>query len=249
MLQKNQCYAPAALSDPVPQLINLVFLVLAIDWFGYPSGIFGRSQHTGMPRILESKLWTSPEQGATCAGSRASSYGLVTSRPPQENGSFIPGAPRTSDLTDPKMQIEAIARVAFEVQLLLSREVARLLAILEAAVQDFGSDHRLMAQTSLDEAIRPIPTSPVSGVAQAARASINSKRLDFAVIDRRGHLGAATDYQGSGHHQHKAFLRDAEKREAVRKAGMPFIGVERDFDTDEIRSRLRRILQPVSRYI
>lgn len=142
--------------------------------------------------------------------------------------------------------MEAIARVDFKTQPLLNASEARLLPVLEKAVRDFGSGHRLMAQTSLGEVIRPVATSPVTGALHAAYASINSKRLDFAVINRFGHIVAAIEYQGAGHYQNNAFLRDAVKREAVRKAGIPYIEVAADFDAAEIRARLRRILTPVS---
>ena len=67
------------------------------------------------------------------------------------------------------------------------------------------------------------------------------------MIDRRGHIVAAIEYQGTGHHQDNAFLRDAVKREAVRKAGVPYIEVEADFDASEVRGRLGRILMPENR--
>lgn len=50
--------------------------------------------------------------------------------------------------------------------------------------------------------------------------SINSKRLDFLVIDRIGLPALAVEYQGHGHYQNGAFMRDAVKREAVRKANI-----------------------------
>lgn len=46
---------------------------------------------------------------------------------------------------------------------------------------------------------------------------INSKRLDFLVIDRIGMPAPAAEHQGHGHYQNRAFMRDAVKREAVRE--------------------------------
>ena len=53
----------------------------------------------------------------------------------------------------------------------------------------------------------------------------------------------AVEYQGHGHYQNKAFMRDAVKREAVRKARIQFLEIPVEFDTtiveDQIRSALR----------
>lgn len=148
-------------------------------------------------------------------------------------------------MANPHDQMDAIAAVEFEVSPLLNREEARLLPVLEAAVREVGNGHRVMAQTSLGEIIRPKDTSANRTLRDAAYASINSKRLDFAVFDRSGKLVAAIEYQGSGHYQNKAFLRDAVKREALRKAGVPYVEVQDRFAPGEVNSRLRAILQSV----
>ena len=157
-----------------------------------------------------------------------------------------PAAART-DLKDPHAQIGVIAWVEFETTPLLNREEARLLPILEAAVRDFGQGHRLMAQTSLGEILRPRNGSGTQDQLRDAYASINSKRLDFAIFDRRGHLSAAIEYQGSGHFgAQNAFMRDAVKREALRKAGVPYIEIANDFDAADVRNRIEHILTPAS---
>ncbi|MDP3959311.1 MAG: DUF2726 domain-containing protein [Pseudorhodobacter sp.] len=148
------------------------------------------------------------------------------------------------NMANPHDQMDAIAAVEFEVSPLLNHEEARLLPVLEAVVRDVGNGHRVMAQTSLGEIIRPKNASASPTLRNAAYASINSKRLDFAVFDRFGKLVAAVEYQGSGHYQKNAFLRDAVKREALRKAGVPYVEVQGSFAPDEVRARLRAILQP-----
>jgi hypothetical protein len=146
------------------------------------------------------------------------------------------------DLHDPAQQLHAIARVEFECTPLLNRQEARLLPLLESTARDLQSGHRVMAQTSLGELIRPKSGTATEDDRSAAFASINSKRLDFAIIDRAGRLAVAVEYQGSGHHQGTAFMRDAVKREAIRRAGIPFIEVEPDFDPALLRSRISGLL-------
>lgn len=155
--------------------------------------------------------------------------------------------PARANLKDPMAQMDVIARVAFETTPLLNREEARLLPVLEAAVRDFGQGHRLMAQTSLGEILRPRDGSGTQDQMRDAYASINSKRLDFAIFDRWGHLRAAIEYQGSGHFSSQnSFMRDAVKREAVRKAGVPYIEIPNNFDAADVRNRIQHILRPVS---
>ncbi len=152
--------------------------------------------------------------------------------------------PAPPDLRDPAQQLHAIARVDFEPTPLLNRQEARLLPLLESIARDLRDGHRVMAQTSLGELIRPKPDSATEDDRSAAFASINSERLDFAIIDRAGRLAVAVEYQGGGHHQGQAFMRDAVKREVIRRAGIPFIEVEPDFDAGLLRSRILGLLAP-----
>ena len=124
-------------------------------------------------------------------------------------------------MQDPKQQMEAVACAEFEITPLLNREEARLLPLLESCVRQVKSGHRVMAQTSLGEIIRPKHSGLTQDQQRAAYVSINSKRLDFAIFDRFGRLTIAIEYQGSGHYQAKSFMRDAVKREVLRKAGVP----------------------------
>jgi len=69
-------------------------------------------------------------------------------------------------------------------------------------------------------------------------------RLDFVLFDRFGYLVCAVEYQGTGHHQNNAFLRDAIKREALRKAGGTMLEIRPDFTPDLVRASLWAILIP-----
>jgi hypothetical protein len=155
-----------------------------------------------------------------------------------------PAAWPKADLSLPAAQLEAIAKVDFECVKLLNREEARLLPVLEAATRECGDGHRLMAQTSLGELVRPRKTSGNEEQHQNAFAAINSKRLDFAIIDRFGRLVAAVEFQGSGHYgDPRTFMRDSVKREVLRKAGVSFMEATPDTTRDDLR---RFVCQSVS---
>lgn len=155
-----------------------------------------------------------------------------------------PATTPARNVANPLDQIDAVSKVSFETVPLLNASEYRYLPVLEAATRDFGDGHRLMAQTSLGELIRPSPGSADAAARDAAYRSINSKRLDFALIDRRGRLVAAIEYQGSGHHQGQAFMRDAVKREALRRAGVAFIEIEADMPPPRLREAMQRLLRP-----
>ena len=92
--------------------------------------------------------------------------------------------PLKPSLHDPKQQMEAIAPAEFEVTPLRNREEARLLPLLESCAAKLNNGYRVMAQTSLGEIIRPKQAGLSQDQQRAAYASINFKRLDFAIFDR-----------------------------------------------------------------
>lgn len=144
--------------------------------------------------------------------------------------------------------MHAISQIDFEVTPLLNKEEARILPILEATARKIAQGHRIMAQTSLGEVLRPKENSGTASDRPAAYASINSKRLDFAVIDRFGRLVLAVEYQGSGHYHSRSFMRDAVKREVLRKAGVHMLEVPSDFVaqtlTEQVEEHLTRSQTP-----
>ncbi|UWQ77836.1 DUF2726 domain-containing protein [Leisingera sp. S132] len=138
-------------------------------------------------------------------------------------------------MTDPKNQAAAVAKVNFEKTKLMNASEFRVFAALEKIIDDLDEGYRVMAQTSLGEVIKPKPSSGDWKERKNAFASINSKRLDFAVIDKFGFVALAVEYQGSGHHQETAFIRDAVKKEALRRAGIRLLEVEKGTTPKELK--------------
>jgi len=157
---------------------------------------------------------------------------------------LVPSAPSPAD---PHAQMEAVQRSDFEKVRLLNREEARLLPVLESVVRDAAQGHRVMAQTSLGEVIRPVAQGANPDFSRQAFAAINSKRLDFAIFDREGYLVCAIEYQGTGHYHATTFLRDAVKREALRKASVHMVEVRPDFDPNRLKAEIRPFLQSTRR--
>ena len=147
-------------------------------------------------------------------------------------------------LGEPTAQMEFISKVDFEARPLLNKPEYRILRILEAVAQETPGGLRVMAQTSLGEVLAPQPASGSQEARDLAFRSINSKRLDFLVIDAYGMPVLAVEYQGQGHFSDTTFMRDAVKREVLRKAGIRLLEVPAVFDAEDLERDIRKALPP-----
>lgn len=111
-------------------------------------------------------------------------------------------------------QLAAVIGAKFTARPLLNKPEAMLFKALDAAVIARNPRWQVMAQVSLGEFL----TSPDKD----AYLAVNSKRVDFALMDPDARVIHAIEYQGSGHHQGAAAARDAVKKEALRKAGIGY---------------------------
>lgn len=147
-----------------------------------------------------------------------------------------------NDIADPKNQLEYISKVDFKTQRLLNKEEYPLLRLLENAANSVDEGLRVMAQTSLGEIITTTNVGSTKQDRYYAFRSINSKRLDFTVFDKTGILVLAVEYQGSGHYQAKSFIRDAVKREVVRKAGVHYLEIPVGYNPTDMKEQVRSAL-------
>jgi Protein of unknown function (DUF2726) len=111
-------------------------------------------------------------------------------------------------------QLGRVMAADFSARALLNRPEAVLFKALDAAVIARNPGWQVMAQVSLGEFL--------SSPDKDAYWAINSKRVDFALMDPDARVVHAIEYQGSGHHQGTAAARDAVKKEALRKAGIGY---------------------------
>ena len=112
-------------------------------------------------------------------------------------------------------QLAAVSRATFTSRSLLNRSEAKVFEALDTAVISRNSGWQVMAQVSLGEFL----ASPDKD----AFLAVNSKRVDFALMDEKCQVVHALEYQGSGnHHGDSAAARDAVKKEALRKAGIGY---------------------------
>jgi hypothetical protein len=149
------------------------------------------------------------------------------SRPRDGNGLALP-------VGGVEQQLRAVIAASFERRRLLGAGEYRAFKIIEDCIAASRRGYRVFAQTSLGE----ILASPDK---QAFR-SINSKRVDILIVDSGGWPVLAVEFQGGGHYQGTAAIRDAVKKEALVKAGVGYVEVFPSDPADEIRLLIRERL-------
>jgi len=130
-------------------------------------------------------------------------------------------------------QLRAVMAATFAKRRILSRSEAQVFQAAEQAIKTQGLGWRVMAQVSLGEVL----SSPDA----KAYAAINSKRVDLLVISSGGEPIAAIEYQGSGHYQGTAPVRDAVKKEALRRAGVRYMEITPEHDSTDIAREIARL--------
>ena len=133
-------------------------------------------------------------------------------------------------------QLKAVSRATFTSRSLLNKSEAKVFDALDKAVIARNPRWQVMAQVSLGEFL----ASPDKD----AFLAVNSKRVDFALMDENCRVVHALEYQGSGHHAGScAAARDAVKKEALRKAGIGYHEVVAGHTTpSELRALVERLV-------
>ena len=148
---------------------------------------------------------------------------------------FDSSAPRTVAATD---QLRCVMEAEFTERPLLNKSEAAVFKALDAAVLARNPGWQVMAQVSLGEFLASKDPD--------AFLAINSKRVDFALMNENAHVRHAIEYQGTGHHHPvgAAAARDAVKKEALRKAGIGYHEVVAGHTTSADLKRLVERLVP-----
>lgn len=135
-------------------------------------------------------------------------------------------------------QLATVCAASFTSRPLLNKSEAKVFEALDKAVIARNPTWQVMAQVSLGEFL----ASPDKD----AFLAVNSKRVDFALMDANCRVVHALEYQGSGHHTGTtAAARDAVKKEALRKAGIGYHEVVAGHTTaGELRALVEWLVPP-----
>jgi hypothetical protein len=149
----------------------------------------------------------------------------------------LKGTPERAKL-DAAEQLRCVMEADFKARALLNRPEAAVFKALDAAVNARNPAWQVMAQVSLGEFL--------ASEDKDAFFAVNSKRVDFALMDPECRVRHALEYQGSGHHQGSAAARDAVKKEALRKAEIGYHEVVAGHTTPAELKRLVEKLVPAA---
>lgn len=212
-----------------PELLALIdkpLILMAVLAVGAALGIAVERLVEGQKRAERRAYWQ---------GRNAANKGSKFAQPKKSSS---PEAPKTNgNATD---QLACVMNADFSARPLLNRPEANLFKALDAAVIARNPRWQVMAQVSLGEFLM----SPDKD----AYGAVNSKRVDFALMDPDARVVHAIEYQGSGHHLpgSSAAARDAVKKEALRKAGIGYHEVVAGHTTAGELKRLVEKLIPAS---
>lgn len=144
--------------------------------------------------------------------------------------------PGTPDFREQQMQ--AVERSHFNRKRLMSAGEYSVYRVAKEVLGQFyrGNDYLLFPQVSLGEVLRT--------KSHLGRSAINSKRVDFVIVDKKGYVMMALEYQGSGHYLNRSdtLKRDHIKRMALEKAGIVMLEVPARFERDQLRKDILGVL-------
>lgn len=138
---------------------------------------------------------------------------------------------------DASDQLRVVMAADFNARALLNRPEAAVFKALDTAVIARNPAWQVMAQVSLGEFL--------ASEDKDAYFAVNSKRVDFALMDEKCRVHHALEYQGTGHHLEggAAAARDAVKKEALRKAGIGYHEIVAGHTTpSELRQLVARLV-------
>lgn len=121
---------------------------------------------------------------------------------------------------------------------LMNKDEYCLFKKIEKLLNDRHCYYRIFPQVSLGEIL--------CSKDKNAYSSINSKRVDFVIINAYGDPCAVVEFQGTGHYQGNATTRDAVKKEACRRAGIKYFEIYHDYSSDDIEQIGRYLNSTVS---
>lgn len=138
-------------------------------------------------------------------------------------------------------QLARVTNATFTAQPILNRTEYSVFRVVENLAKAEMPGHRVFAQTSLGEILR-CPDHD-------AYRAINSKRVDILIVNPTGMAVAAIECQGAGHYQKNAAMRDAVKKEALRKVGVPTIEVLPSDGPSNIEAKIMMAVKSVNHQI
>lgn len=181
-------------------LLDHPILLLAVLAAGAAIGIAVEKLVNASDRARKRAYW----QGRNRRGDRGATIHTIRQREAMQDA----GLEIAAD------QLKLVMTANFRSRPLLNKSEGTVFRSLDKIVIARNPGWQVMAQVSVGEFLACDD--------EAAYRCINSKRVDFVLMDENCRALHALEYQGNGHHQGSAAARDAVKKEALRKAGVGY---------------------------
>jgi hypothetical protein len=143
------------------------------------------------------------------------------------------GAARVDSAT----ALRLVSDAGFASRPLLDGHEADVLAVVESIAGEAGLGWRVIPQVRLVDIIASSDTT--------ANSIIGEHRLDMLIVSASRMPVAALDYQPLGQQHADSALNDAVKREALRRADIPFLEVRANEPLDMLRAQILRLATPL----
>lgn len=151
------------------------------------------------------------------------------------------------DVSDPANQLKFIKSVNLKSKKPINTEAFRtVFEVAEQVVNEQSANYRIFAEVSMGSFLGTMSGRYSQNAQDRAFRSFNSKRVDFLIVDAYGKPKLVIEYQGSGHYQGNAVERDAVKKLALTKAGVPLLEIAQGATVPEVRNKVRWWLKNTS---
>ena len=154
------------------------------------------------------------------------------------------------DLSNHGDQLKAVEAAILKPRRPVNQAASVVLRQLEGIIRRRATRHyRVFAEVSLGAFVTADGPDGQERIGNLAWRSINSKRVDFLIIDQDGHPALAVEYHGAGHHHQggHAAARDAVKRRALEKAGIELVEIQTVYDSEQSSMMVERALERYER--
>lgn len=147
------------------------------------------------------------------------------------------------NVADPVNQLRFVDAVDIRTRRPINAEAYRAVFLpAERVLPGIKTRHRILAEVAMGSF--PGTTDQSKQTAQdRAFQSFNSKRVDFLIIDHPGNPALAIEYHSTGHYlSDDAEKRDAVKRRALQRAGIPLLEFGEGVSPIEVGNKVKYVL-------
>ena len=149
---------------------------------------------------------------------------------------------RADKIAHGRRQRAAVDKTAYLARALFNASERKTFAMLREAIRMKKAPLFVMAQTSMGAMLRTLSQNVDD---REGFDAINSKRVDFALVDESGQVRLVIEFDGPSHGARDAAIRDEIKSEALRKAGIKLLRIDYQLSDAQQRAAISRAIDEI----